>query len=217
LDFTRNRHAALPVSRRIAGVRWRRRADDHPLTITLHLATIEELFVDPGLTPFDSAFAASSFGPGIDYVVGEMQRFAGAKRTELTVLLPAAEIAAAPDLTVRTMEAIRRYASARSAAAAQTHAVERRQARAVAGGAILFFTVATLLSANYADDGSLLGASGPLLDVLLDGLSVVAWIALWWPFDLVFQAWGHRLEERTYRALPGIALRILPDPNRPEE
>jgi hypothetical protein len=197
-------------------MRWWR-GSGGTLTIALRLQRIDDLFADPGLTPFNPAFAPSSFGPAIDYVLGEMQRFAGGKRTELTVLLPVEEIAAEPDLEARTMAAIRRYAGARSAAAAQTHAVERRQARAVAGSAILFFTVATLLSANYARDGSLLGAAGPLLDVLLDGLSIVAWIALWWPFDLLFQAWGHRLEERTYRALPEIALRVLPDLNPPEE
>lgn len=194
-------------------MRWRRRGGT--LTVTLRLTTIDGLFVAPTLNPFDPAFAPSSFGPGIDYIMAEMQRSGGRSRTEVTVLLPAEQIAAVPDLEPRTMAAIRRYAEARTAYAAQTNAVERRQARAVAGSAILFFVVATLLSTNYARDGSLLGASGPLLDVLLDGLSVVAWIALWSPFDLLLQTMEHRLEDRTYRALPGITLRILPDPQSP--
>ena len=185
------------------------------LPIVLRLQTIDQLFTTPSLTPFDPEFAPYSFGPGIDYVVREMQRVPGRRHTELTVLLPADQIEGVRDLETRTAAAISRYAAAWIAAAAQTHAVERRQARAAGVSAILFFAVATLLSANYARDGSLLGASGPLLDVVLDGLSVGAWVALWWPFDLLFQEWEHRLEERTYRALPEITLHILPDHGLP--
>ena len=194
---------------------WRHQASADRLTIVLRLQTIDHLFTSPDLTPFDPEFAASSFGPGIDYVVREMQRVPGKRHTELTVLLPEDQIEGVRDLETRTMAAIRRYATAWIASASQTHAVERRQARAVSVSAVLFFAVATLLSANYAHDGSLVGIEGPLLEVVLDGLSVGAWVALWWPFDLLFQEWEHRLEERTYRALPEITLHILPDHGLP--
>ena len=53
------------------------------------------------------------------------------------------------------------------------------------------------------------------MDVLLDGIGVGAWVALCWPFDQFFQRWQGRLEERTIRALPGITLRLAPDPEPP--
>lgn len=190
----------------------RRRGDRRPLTITLRLTSIDELFAAPDLSPFDPAFGPASFGPGIDYVVGEMQRSPDASSVELIVLLPAAALAAAPDLEIRMREAIVRYAQAWTAANDQQREVGIRQARTVAGSAILFFAAANLLSLQYARDGSLLGLEGDVMDVLLDGLGVGAWVALWWPFDQVFQHWQGGLEERTYRRLPGIAVRLAPDP-----
>ena len=190
----------------------RRHGGRDPLTIVLRLKRINDLFATPDLTPFDPAFAPSSFGPGIDYVVQEMERRPDAERVELTVILSADEIAAQPDLEARTGEAITRYARAWLAVWEQQREVAVRQARTVAGGAILFFAVANFLSLQYARDGSLFGLSGDVIDVLLDGLSVAAWVALWWPFDLLFQRWQGRLEEHTYRSLPDIAVRVLPAP-----
>lgn len=193
-----------------------RRADrNDPLTITLRLKKIDHLFATPALSPFDSDFAASSFGPGIEYVVEEMERQPNAGRVELTVLVPPHQFAADPGLEASTREAIARYARAWTAATELEREVRVRQARTVAGSAIIFFAVANLLSLQYAREGSLLGLSGDVMDVLLDGLGVGAWVALWWPFDQFFQRWQGRLEERTYRALPGIAVRVLSDSARP--
>jgi len=185
------------------------------LAITLRLKTIDHLFAAPDLSPFDPQFAPYSFGPGIDFVVEEMQRSPNAPHVELTVFLPASEIGADPALEQRTREAIDRYARAWLTAREQQHTVEVRRARTVAGSAILFFAAANLLSLQYARDGSLLGLSGDLMDVLIDGLGVGAWVALWWPFDQLFQRWQGRLEERMYRALPGMAVRVAPDPESP--
>lgn len=182
-----------------------------PLKITLRLKSIDDLFATPDLTPFDPLFAPYSFGPGIEYVVEEMERHAGAAGVELTVLLPPDQIAADPGLEARTREAVARYARAWTAARELEREVGVRQARTVAGSAILFFAVANLLSLQYAREGSLLGLSGDVMDVLLDGLGVGAWVALWWPFDQFFQRWQGRLEERTYRRLPRIAVRVLSD------
>ena len=60
--------------------------------------------------------------------------------------------------------------------------------------------MANFLSLQYARDGALFGLTGDVMDVLLDGLGVGAWVALWWPFDQLFQRWQGRLEERTYRS-----------------
>ena len=72
--------------------------------------------------------------------------------------------------------------------------------------------MATFLSLQYARDGELLGLSGDVMDVLLDGLGVGAWVALWWPFDQLFQWWQGRLDERTYRRLPEVAVQVLAGP-----
>ena len=194
-------------------LRWHSRRD--PLTITLRLKRIDDLFATPDLSPFDPTFGPSSFGPGIDYVVTELQRAPNAAAVELTVYVPADAIATDPALEERTRGAITRYASAWLAFQEQQREVGLRRARTVAVGAIGFFAVANFLSIDYARDGSLLGLSGDVMGVLLDGLGVGAWVALWWPFDQLFQRWQGRLEERAFRSLAGIAVRILPDPVAP--
>lgn len=186
------------------------------MTIALRLKRIDDLFAAPDVSPFDPAFAPYSFGPAIDYVVGEMQRVPNAERVELTVSLPADELAANPGMESRTREAIARYAQAWTVASEQQREVGLRRARTVAGGAILFFAASTLLSLQYAREGSVFGLTGELMDVLLDGLGVGAWVALWWPFDQFFQRWQGRLEERAYRRLPEIELRLVPDAGHPQ-
>lgn len=83
---------------------------------------------------------------------------------------------------------------------------------------MLFFAVANLLYLWYGRTGSILGVSNIMLDVLVEGLSVTSWVALWWPLDQVLHAsWQHRQDESAYRSLQGITLRILPDPTPPED
>jgi hypothetical protein len=152
----------------------------------------------------------------MDYVVGEMQRRPRARRTELTVLLPPDQIAAQPGLEARTREAIGRYAEAWASSARQTRDIEVIRARRVLGVAVLFFAVANLAYLWYGRTGSVLGVSGILLDVAVEGLSVAAWVALWWPLDqLLHASWQDRLDERAYHTLQDIHLRVLSDPDPP--
>jgi len=183
------------------------------LCVTLRLKTIEHLFEEPDLSPFDPYYAPYSFAAGIDYLIGEMQRRPNATRTELTVLLPPEQIAADPGLEARTRVAIGRYAEAWASSARQTQDIEGIRARRVLGVAALFFAVATFIYLWYGRTGSVLGASGIVLDVAVEGLSVAAWVAVWWPLDQLLHAnWQLRLDERSYRTLQGIHLQILPDP-----
>lgn len=185
-----------------------------PLRVTLRLKSIDDLFDEPDLSPFDPYYAQYSFAAGMDYLVGEMQRSPGAKRTELTVLLPPDQID--PGLEERTRVAIDRYATAWGASARQTREVERYKTFRVAGVALLVFFIANFLYLRYGQTGSILGASGILTDVLVEGLSIASWVVLWWPLDqLLHVGWQHYLDERAYHALKDINLRILPDPNPP--
>jgi len=185
---------------------------DDTLRVTLRLKTIGHLFEDPDLSPFDPYYARYSFAAGMDYLVGEMQLAPRATRTELTVLLPPQQIE--PDLEVRTREAIGRYAEAWASSARQEREVEHIRARQVAVAATMFFVVANLVYLQYSRTGEFLGISNMGVDVAMEGLSVAAWVALWWPLDqLINTAWDHRKDERAYRALQGITLHILPDPD----
>ena len=105
----------------------RRRKRAVPLTITLRLRRIEDLFAAPDASPFDPDFAPYSFGPAIDYVVAEMQRFPDATTVNLTILLPANALAAEPAAEERTREAIGRYARAWSASQEQQRDVGLRR------------------------------------------------------------------------------------------
>lgn len=195
------------------GAKKKQRAEaDGTLRVTLRLKSIDHLFRAPDLSPFDPYYSAQTLAPGADFLIAEMERTAGLKKTELTILLPPHDIEADPTLQVRTREALRRYASAWAAEARQAHAVELRKAQAAGRFAIVFFIVANLLSFQYAHTGSLFGESGAWVDVLMEGITVGAWVALWWPLDQLFTVWQHRLDEDVYRALQEIDPRILPDP-----
>jgi hypothetical protein len=187
-------------------------ADD--LRITLHLKTIDHLFTEPDLSPFDPYYAPYSFAAGMDYVVGEMQRSPRARRTELTVLLPPAAID--PGLEARTREAIGRYAAAWAMSARQQRAIELLRARRVLIAAGLFFAIANLVYAWFYRMGDVDDATGVVLDTLAEGLILAAWVALWWPLDQLMHAmWQRRNDERDYQKLREIDLRILPDPDPP--
>jgi len=186
---------------------------DDTLRVTLRLMSIEHLFAEPDLSPFDPYYAPYSFAAGIDYLIGEMQRRPSATRTELTVLLPPEQIEEEPGLEARTREAIGRYAEAWATSARQTQDIEAIRARRVLGVAALFFAVANFVYLWYGRTESMLGTSGLLLDVAVEGLSVASWVVIWWPLDqLLHASWQHRLDERAYRSLQDIHLRILPDP-----
>ena len=186
---------------------------DDPLRVTLRLKTIDHLFAEPDLSPFDPYYGPYSFEAGIDYLIGEIQRRPSATRTELTVLLPPDQIEAEPGLEARTREAIGRYAAAWATSARQTQDIEGNRARRVLGVAALFFAVANFVYIWYGRTGSVLSFSGILLDVAVEGLSVASWVAIWWPLDQLLHAnWQLRLDERSYRTLQGIYLQILPDP-----
>lgn len=184
------------------------------LRVTLRLKTIDHLFQEPDLSPFDPYYQPYSFAAGMDYLVGEMQRRPGAKRTELTVLLPPDQVT--PELATGAREAIARYSEAWAASARQTREIERSKGWKVLGVAALFFAIANVVYLRYGQTGSLFGFSGLWLDVLIEGLSVGAWVALWWPLDQLLHAgWQYRLDERAYRALQGIVLHVSPDPAPP--
>src|SRR5829696_9892032 len=194
-------------------VRGPARMANDTLRVTLRLKTIEHLFAEPDLSPFDPHYAPHSFAAGMDYLVGEMQRRPRATRTELTVLLPADQIEVQPGLEARTREAIGRYAEAWASSARQTQDIEGIRARRVLAVAVIFFAIAQIVYLWYGRTGSVLGVSGILLDVALEGLSVAAWVVVWWPLDqLLHASWQYRLDERAYRTLQHIHFRILPDP-----
>lgn len=194
------------------GRKSHQRADaDGTLQVTLRLKSIDNLFTAPDLSPFDPYYSAQTLQAGADFLIAEMERTPRLKRTELTVILPPAEIAADPELPARTREALGRYASAWAAEARQSHAVDLRKARLAAQSTIVFFVLANLLSFRYAHTGSLFGLTGAWVEVLMEGISVGAWVALWWPLDQLFTVWQHRLDENVYRTLKDIELRIVPD------
>ena len=184
------------------------------LRVTLRLKTIDHLFEEPNLSPFDPYYAPYSFAAGIDYVVGEMQRSGRVRRTELTVLLPPDAIDAG--LAERTRVAIDRYAAAWAMSAQQQRAIDLWRARQVLVVATLFFAIANYVYIQYYRTGELLGASGVALEVMVEGLGLAAWVALWWPLDQLMHAWWQRrLDEQAYRELRSIDLRLLSDPDPP--
>ena len=181
----------------------------------MRLKSIEHLFTEPDLSPFDPYYAPYSFAAGMDYLVGEMQRRPRTTRTELTCWCRRTN-AAEPVLEARTSRGDRALRGGVGQLPRQTQDIEGVGARRVLAVAMIFFVVAQLVYLWYGRTGSVLGVSGILLDVALEGLSVAAWVVVWWPLDqLLHASWQYRLDERAYRTLQGIHLQVLPDLDPP--
>ena len=188
---------------------------DDTLRVTLRLKTIDHLFAEPDLSPFDPYYAPYSFAAGMDYLIGEMQRRPRATRTELTVLLPPDQIAAEPGWKrahARRSGATRRRGptplgrpgTSRGSGGAGPRRCAARFRRCQVP---LPLVQPDRVGARVLRDIARRGGGGAIGSRVGGDLVATRPIAA--------RELAARLDERSYRTLQGIDLRILPDPNPP--
>jgi hypothetical protein len=178
-------------------------ADRNVLRVTLEYTDINWLFSQPDVSPFSANFHEYSTTPGIEFICNELYANPSLKRVETTILLPPDEIT--PDLEQQTREAIRRYCLARSQEMRQDERALRWRALRALAFAVGFFVVWIAVEKPLMDRGTY------FFDLLGEGLSILVWVAFWFPLDaLVFGVRYHSLDAESYRRVSEMQLTIKP-------
>jgi hypothetical protein len=178
-------------------------ADRNVLRVTLEYPDINWLFDQPDVSPFSENFHEYSTRPGIEHIYNELHANPSLKRVEATVLLPPEQIT--PGLEQRTREAVRRYCLARSREVGQDErALRWRALRALAVALVLFVLYVIVYKPLQETEIW-------LLNVIGEGLSIVIWVALWFPLDaLVFGVLSYQMDSDSYRRASEMQLTLKP-------
>ncbi|HEY2223906.1 hypothetical protein [Actinomycetospora sp.] len=169
--------------------------------IVVHLGSPEELLAVDPLAPLSAPEGAQVRAtPGVEELLAEIlgrPRIARSRRAVLT--LPAPE-AADSDLAGRLEAAVRRWCAARTFRIERESRALWRQGLWSLRSGLLLFVVGLFLSTGFLDPD----VPEIFQDLLGNGVfSVIAWIGLWYPLDLLFFA--RSPAKREMRALDVLA------------
>jgi hypothetical protein len=183
---------------------WRRR----PREVDLHLPMlrIEHLFEDPHLDPFAPELDGYESRPGLELMVGAVQRATRRAPVSVTVEVPPEHWS--PDLQARARGALSRECRRRLARVEDDlDGVRRLGWPALLWGLLAVIVINALVGALGDPE------PGTVEDALSSGLQVAAWVALWFPINLlVYDRWYYRRDQRAYRALRDLPLTVVPSP-----
>jgi hypothetical protein len=175
---------------------------DAPLT-ELRLQSIDDLFRAPNISPLSDDFPIYNSSPGIDYLARELAGRRTPKILFLKLLLPAAQIT--PDLETQASTAITRYCDSRIADIENDLRLLWEQVRQTLLWAIPGWFVLLGL-AHFLSK-----IPDPEFDIIAQGLSVLAWVLLWFPLDtMIFGIRQRRAERDRYRLIRETHLQLLP-------
>ncbi len=169
--------------------------------IVVHLGAPEELLAVDPLAPLTAPEGTRVRGtPGVDELLGELLGRPRVRRSRRVVLtLPATALDDA-GLAGRLEAGLHRWCAARTERVErESRALWRQGLWALRSGLVLF-VVGLALSTNFLDPD----VPQFLQDLLGNGVfSVIAWIGLWYPLDLLFFA--RSPAKREMRALDALA------------
>jgi hypothetical protein len=178
-------------------------AERRVLRLTLKYADISSLFEKPGVSPFSEDFLEYGTVPGVEYIYNELQANPRLKRVETTIVLPREQIT--PDLEQNTREAVRRYCLARSWEVGQSERALRWRAFRALAVALVLFVIYVLLQ------WKLKGVDILAISVVLEGLDILIWVALWFPLDaLIFGLQSYDVNSKSYVRAGQMQLKIEP-------
>jgi hypothetical protein len=177
--------------------------DRNVLRVALEYTDINSLFNQPDVSPFSEIFHEYSTTPGIEYIRNELDAKPSLKRVEATILLPPEQIT--PTLEQRTRQAIRHYCLARNHEMRQEERALRRRAWRALMFAIGFLIVWVAVEKPLQNSGIYFN------DLLDQGLSILVWVAFWFPLDaLVFGVQHYHLNSASYKRISEMQLTIKP-------
>lgn len=149
-------------------------------SIELTLDSIDELFTEPEIDPWNSN---ARFRSGIDEIMSKIRSIP--IREPVTILLQLPASAITPDLASRTKEAIRRYCQAQNEITTDEINVIRKD-----GKKDFFISILVVLGlfAIIALIYYIFEPKEPLLTLLIAWTSIASWAILWNPVDTF--VWG---------------------------
>ena len=178
-------------------------ADRKVLRVTLRYTDINSLFEKPDISPFSEDFHEYSTAAGIEHIYGELQANPSLKRVEATILLPREQVT--PNLEQRTREAIRRYCLACGREVGQSERALRWRALRALAIAVVLFVVYVLVQMR------LQGSELLILKLMVEGLDILIWVALWFPLDaLFFGLLSYDINSDSYKRASQMQLKIEP-------
>ncbi len=169
--------------------------------IVVHLGSPEELLaVDPLAPLLAPAGEKVRSAPGVDELLAELLGRAGLRRSRRVVLTLPASMAADDGVAGRLETALRRWCAARTERVERESRGQWRQGLWALRTGLVLFVVGLALSTDFLEPD----VPQYLQDLLGNGVfSVIAWIGLWYPLDLLFFA--RSPAKREMRALDALA------------
>jgi hypothetical protein len=168
--------------------------------IVVHLGSPEELLAVDPLAPLTAPEGVRVRAtPGVDELLGELLGRSGVRRSRRVVLtLPASALD--DGLAGRLEAGLRRWCAARTERVERESRGQWRQGLWALRSGLVLFVVGLALSTDFLEPD----VPQYLQDLLGNGVfSVIAWIGLWYPLDLLFFA--RSPAKREMRALDVLA------------
>jgi hypothetical protein len=180
--------------------------------IVVHLGSPDELLAVDPLAPLHAPVGERVRGmPGADELLAELLGRAGIRRSRRVVLtLPATTIADDATLPARLEAGLRRWCAARTERVEREARAQWRQGLWALRGGLVLFVVGLVLSTDFLEPD----VPQYLQDLLGNGVfSVIAWIGLWYPLDLLFFARSPaKREMRALDVLATMPVEVRPRP-----
>jgi len=178
-----------------------------PEKITLRVRDLHELFSAPDFDP-----AATDFGddelyePGIDHLVSHLRGRRLPKRGQLLLLVQPGVVH--PDLAGMARRAINRYCRHKILESKRTlNELLWIGLKALQVG-VLFLAICLVLATAIAGSNVAPGSFG---DVLTQGLTIVGWVSLWRPVEiLLYEWWPLWRDVRVYDYIQRMDIAIQP-------
>jgi hypothetical protein len=178
-----------------------------PLVIVLDLEHVEDLFAAPDVSPMSPNYRMHSYTSGVEYassVIGARRH-----RGDVCLEIRLAEISVSDDvgpLIDQVRGGVHRWAESQRSHRERSIAGRRRFGYStLAVGVILLFALITASRSVNA------GNSFSLSWIVAQGLTIGAWLALWYPLEhFIFGLWEQREGARTFAILAGATVKITP-------
>jgi hypothetical protein len=168
---------------------------------TLHLGDIRHLFNAPEFDPFTAHPRDTS---GLDWILEELKTIPKPDSIKITLYLPAEQIT--PELHTQLHTAIQRYCEMKTEQAVQDLDALRRQGLRELGYGSLFLLICLGL-AVFAQEASFLPEW--LGGFLFNGFTVIGWVSLWHPTEiLLFELTPSLREKQLYQLIAEMATEI---------
>jgi hypothetical protein len=169
--------------------------------VTVKVNDVRELFVPQQFDPFsDDVETIGSIArmAELPHLVAEL------KRTQLRVLVPAGALTPQTESQVR--RALRRYCAHMIGEARRKLAAMRWVGIRTFAVGVVFFGMSLAASAAVL---KMLFIPEVLRTLASESLIVAGWVVIWQPLDTLVQGWWpHWEEERTFRAIGALPLRV---------